>query len=342
MEGALRRSLGSQAQHTHSLEDHTWSIQQNTTTHTKHIHNIQEQNSNYTHTHCELFHQTIHKHCQARNTQKNRHINRATHNIQGYNITLTTSQVQEDIKQSKNNNSQGPDKLNIRHLKHIGPLGLAFLTSMFKTALNKNIIPHTWKLANIVLISKPNKDTDKGTSYRHISLLSVIAKTLEKSLLPYITANIPNTPMQHGYKTQHSTVTALHTLNNTVAKVFNHMAPPARTITVALDMSKAFDTINIHTLIRKLLQTNIPGTIIKFIANYIKGCKAYTTYINHTSKHRQFKTGVPQGGVLSLTLFNIYTTDLPPPSAPVQVMAYADDITITSTHTSTSAAKKYI
>ena len=64
MEGAPRRSLGSQAQHTHSLEDHTWSIQQSTTTHTKHIHNIQQQNSNYTHTHCELFHQTIHKHCQ--------------------------------------------------------------------------------------------------------------------------------------------------------------------------------------------------------------------------------------------------------------------------------------
>ena len=106
-------------------------------------------------------------------------------------------------------------------------------------------------------------------------------KDLEMSLLPYITANIPNTPMQHGYKTQHSTVTALHTLNNTVAKGFNQMAPPARTITVALDMSKAFDTINIHTLIRKLLQTNIPDTIIKFIANYIKGRKAYITYRNH-------------------------------------------------------------
>ena len=100
-----------------------------------------------------------------------------------------------------------------------------------------------------------------------------------------------------------------HTLNNTVAKGFNQMAPPARTITVALDMSKAFDTINIHTLIRKLLQTNIPGTIIKFIANYIKGRKAYTTYRNHTSKQRQFKTGVPQGGVLSPTLFNIYTSE---------------------------------
>ena len=121
---------------------------------------------------------------------------------------------------------------------------------MFKTALNKNIIPYTWKLANIVPIPKPNKDTVNGTSYRPISLLSVIAMTLEKSLLPYMTANILNTPMQHGYKTQHSTVTELHTLNNTVAKGFNKMALTAQTITVALD------TINIHTLIRKQLQTN--------------------------------------------------------------------------------------
>ena len=58
-------------------------------------------------------------------------------------------------------------------------------------------------------------------------------------------------------------MTELHTLNSTVAKEFNQMAHPARTITVALDMNKAFDTINIHTLIRKLLPTNIPGTIIK-------------------------------------------------------------------------------
>ena len=35
----------------------------------------------------------------------------------------------------------------MRQLKHIGPLGLAFLTSMFKTALNNNIIPHIWKLS---------------------------------------------------------------------------------------------------------------------------------------------------------------------------------------------------
>ena len=137
-------------------------------------------------------------------------------------------------------------------------------------------------------------------------------------------------------------MTTLHTVNNTIAKGFNQMVPPARTIIVALDMSKAFDTINIHTLIRKLLQTKIPETILKFIVNHIKRLKANTTYINHTSSQRQFKTGVPQGSVLPRTLVNIHTADIPPPRAPVQVISYADDITITSTHTITSAAKKYI
>ena len=108
----------------------------------------------------------------------NRSIDRATRNIQGYNITPTTSQVQEAIKQSKNNNSQGPDKLNIRHLKHIGPLGLAFLTSMFQTALNKNLIP---QLANIVPTPKPNKDTKQGHLIQaHIPPLSNCKDTGEE------------------------------------------------------------------------------------------------------------------------------------------------------------------
>ena len=184
-----------------------------------------------------------------------------------------------------------------------------------------------------------------GTSYRPISLLSVVA-TLEKCLLPYITANITQTPTQHGYKAQHPTVTALHTLNNTVAKGFNQMAPPARTITVALDMSNAVDTVNTHpngkAATDQQNQVSILSTILKFVANHIRGRKAYTSFQNHKSIQRQVKTGVPQGGVLSPTLFNIHTADIPTPTAPVQVMLYTDDITITSTHTSMSAARKYI
>ena len=153
----------------------------------------------------------------------------------------TLSQLRTTNLPSSNHTYTKSTPKHIHH--HYAPsVTSTHIISSHKYMLNKNIIPHTWKLANIVPIPKHYKDTNKGTSYRPISLLSVIAKTLEKSLIPYITAN------------------TLHTLNNTIAKGFNQMAPPVRIITVALNMSIAFNTINSHTLIRKLLQTNIPGT----------------------------------------------------------------------------------
>jgi hypothetical protein len=60
-------------------------------------------------------------------------------------------------------------------------------------ALNTNNIPHTWKIAKIIPILKPNKDINKASSYRPIALLSPIAKTLEKIILKHITQYIPNT-----------------------------------------------------------------------------------------------------------------------------------------------------
>ena len=156
--------------------------------------------------------------------------------LQPKQINITTEQVLAAIKNSKNNNSTGP--INIKHLKNIGKNGLQYLTNIYNAAINDNKIPHVWKWANTIPIPKPNKDINIGTLYRPISLLSVIAKRLEKVILPYITQNIPNitTQVQN---------TALH-INNTVATGFNQPIPPTRTITVALGMSKAFDTVNTH------------------------------------------------------------------------------------------------
>ena len=106
---------------------------------------------------------------------------------------------------------------------------------------NNNIIPKMWKLENIIPIPKPNKYINMGISYRSILLLSVINKTLEKSLLPYITNNIQQIIPPCSSK---------------------KMTPPAHTITVALDMSKAFDTVNIHKFTRKLLRTRISQTLL--------------------------------------------------------------------------------
>ena len=259
-----------------------------------------------------------------------RKIHRKIESLQTTPIKITIAQTSAALKSTKNTNSTGPDGLNIRHLKHLGPKGLDYLTKILNLSLNKNIIPQIWKLAKIIPIPKPNKDPHQGSSYRSISLLSPTAKLLEKIILPYITNIIPSIYHQHGFKTKHSTTTALHQLTNHITTGFNQKKPPHRTITIALDMSQAFDTVNHYTLIEKLINTNTPNLITRFLANYIRGRKAFTQYKNKNSFKKQFKAGVPQGGVLSPTLFNIYMSDLPTPPRDIHVTTYADDITIYS------------
>ena len=171
---------------------------------------------------------------------------------------------------------------------------------MFKTALNKNIIPHTWKLANIVPIPTPNKDTDKGTSYRPISLIIAKKDTGEE---PSSLHNSKHTKHAHATRVQNTTFYSdgtTHTKQHRSKRVQPNGSPCANNH-CSTRYEQSFRH-NKHTHTNQKAATDIPGTIIKFIANYIKGRKAYTTYRNHTSKH-----GVPQGGVISPTLFNIYT-----------------------------------
>ena len=47
----------------------------------------------------------------------------------------------------------------------------------------------------------------------------------------------------------------LHNINNTIATDFNKNQQPARTITVALVMSRAIDTVNILIYISSLTHT---------------------------------------------------------------------------------------
>ena len=91
---------GSQAQHAHYLKAHTWSIQQSTSTHTKHFltfnNKITTTPKHITNCFIKQFTNTV----KNATHKTNRSINRATHKIQGFNITLTTPQVQDAIKQT--------------------------------------------------------------------------------------------------------------------------------------------------------------------------------------------------------------------------------------------------
>ena len=120
-------------------------------------------------------------------------------------------------------------------------------------------------------IPKPDKDPTKSSSYRPISLLSPIAKLIERLLLPTLKVHLPSPAHQHGFKPLHSTTTALQNISHPIAAGFNHPKPPLRTIVTSLDLTKAFNTVNLTTLKIKRFSSSLSSTITKFLCNYLHG-----------------------------------------------------------------------
>ena len=98
-------------------------------------------------------------------------------------------------------------------------------------------------------------------------------------------------------------------------------------------MSKVFDTVNIH----KLTLANIPNIIMKFIANHIKEQQDCPQYNGTLPKLKRINIKV-----LSPTLFNIYTFDIPLPLKDIQITTYANDILITASHIKHCKAQQLI
>ena len=100
---------------------------------------------------------------------------------------------------------------------------------------------------------------------------------------------------------------------------------------VALDMSKAFDTVNHGKLLELIEESTLPGHLKRWVANYLQGRQTYVDFRGTSSKYRKVKQGVAQGGVLSPLLFNLYLKNIPPPPNDIQLVSYADDCTILAT-----------
>jgi hypothetical protein len=175
-------------------------------------------------------------------------------------------------------------------------------------------IPAIWKKANIIPIPKPGKATSQSTSYRPISLLSPCVKVLERLLLPYLPASLPSAPTQHGYKAFHSTVTALLPIVTNVAIGLNQDKPAKRTALVALDISKAFDTVNHDLLLEKITNTTINPNVARWLGAYLHGRTAVCLFQGAVSPALRCHSVVPQGSVLSPHLFNFFVSDFPCPA----------------------------
>ncbi|MEL7520422.1 MAG: reverse transcriptase family protein, partial [Cyanobacteria bacterium J06553_1] len=266
-------------------------------------------------------------------TEKQTSMHRRSFPIDHTATPFTTEQTQDIIKKIKNSSSTGPDDISNIHLKHLGPHGIQALTDISNYTYAHCRIPNIWKHGTIITILKPNKDPTQPSSYNSITLLCTTSKITERLILNKITPHIPLDKSQHGFRALHSTSTLLTNLTQRTIDGINS-EKPHRTLLTTIDISKAFDAIPRRKLITKIYNTNMENNTKRWLANYLSGRQAHVHFHGKSSQTRNFPNGVPQGSVLSPTLFNLYMHDMPtpPPHTNTNIASYADDITITTTH----------
>ena len=151
---------------------------------------------------------------------------------------------------------------------------------------------------------------------------------LEHLILPSLTEHLPVPEVQHGFRRNHSAVTALHDFNKAVAASFNKKKPPDRTVLLQIDLSKAFDMVSHEKLLKDLDGTTLPEANKRWFSCYLHGRQSRVNFRNTTSSARNVRTGVPQGAVTSPVLFNFYLNKIPNPPDKVNLIQYADAISV--------------
>ena len=220
-------------------------------------------------------------------------------------IVITATQTADAIKKCKNSKALGPDNISPIMMKHLGPNAINYLTHLFNNLVNTAVIPPLWKVGRIIPLLKPGKPSDEGPSYRPISLLSPAAKTLESILLKPIQESITLALHQHGFRKGRSTTTALQEITTHIRDGLNKKKPVNRTVMVAIDLSRAFDTVDHEILTKDISDLRLNDNIKQFLNSYLRGRQTYVEFRGAKSKYRKMRQGVPQGGVLSPVLFNL-------------------------------------
>ena len=240
----------------------------------------------------------------------------------------TTEKEVSDVINDLKDNGTGIHKISNSVLKYVNNELSPILTKIINICVNQGYFPTELKKGCISPIFKSGKK-NLVSNYRPVCSLSPISKIIEKvvynKMINFIDKYGILTKEQYGFRKNMGTDTALANYVDTVIKNLNNNK---YTVSIFMDLSKAFDVLNHNILKRKLEHYGFRNNFLKFIMNFIKDREYFVSVNGHTSHSRTVNIGVPQGSTLGPLFFLLYINDMVN-CAELIFSLFADDSTAT-------------
>lgn len=249
--------------------------------------------------------------------------------IEPYDLT-TAEEVKFHTISLKNKKSPGLDGIKPLIIKRMSDNFFVLLTQIFNWCLCNGYFPQTFKAAKVIPILKKGKAANLASSYRPISMLTVIDKVFEKIILSRVKRFTEQNNIIHKYQFGfREGLSTIHQLKRVLKLITDNKVERKSTGVVLLDIEKAFDTVWHNGLVYKLNEFNFPIFIQKMIKSFLEKRSFFVYVDGQKSSMRTINAGVPQGAILSPILYSIFTSDFKI-GKEQSVAFYADDSALIS------------
>ena len=166
----------------------------------------------------------------------------------------TKELVEEAVKTMTDSGSIDPTGLTKTAYKKIIPNIVETVTKIANNLFQQGIVPECLKVVTIELLKKARKDPEIAKNVRGINITPVLLKIAEKIAKDQMDDHYYRTDYyyrkQFGFRKKRSILTCLANIHNVIQKA---KAKEQKMVMCVLDFSKAFDCLDIPTMLESLL-----------------------------------------------------------------------------------------